>query len=153
MSGNICRCGAYPASWQRCNPCVKSGEADMDPFAYVHPRDIDGACRQRSDHMRSSRRRHDARRPYELDVEQPDTVIDLRSMPWTTIEERHDGSVRVGAMVRNAEMARHPLIRQRYVLLPRRSWPASPQLRNMRRRAQFVAADALLLLSRHGAAV
>jgi xanthine dehydrogenase YagS FAD-binding subunit len=66
-----------------------------------------------------------------LDVEQPELVVDINGLGWDDIEE-HDGGVRIGALVKNSELAHHPLVLDRYrVLSEALSSGASPQLRNM----------------------
>ena len=65
-------------------------------------------------------------------VEQPRLLIDITRLPLAVIEERPDGSVRVGAMVRNSDLASHPVIRKRFPLLSYAVLNgASAQLRNM----------------------
>src|SRR5437764_4484112 len=67
-----------------------------------------------------------------LEVEHPSLVIDITPLPLTNIEELPDGTVRVGALVRNTDMAHHELIRTRYPMLSQAILAgASPQLRNM----------------------
>jgi xanthine dehydrogenase YagS FAD-binding subunit len=67
-----------------------------------------------------------------LHVERPAVVVDINTLPLAAIEERPDGVVRVGAMVRNSDMAYHPMIRARYPMLSRAILAgASPQIRNM----------------------
>ncbi|HTM04296.1 MAG TPA: xanthine dehydrogenase family protein subunit M [Vicinamibacterales bacterium] len=67
-----------------------------------------------------------------LNVERPSVVVDINALPLTAIEELPDGGVRVGAMVRNSDMANHPAIRSRYPFLSQALLAgASPQLRNM----------------------
>jgi xanthine dehydrogenase YagS FAD-binding subunit len=67
-----------------------------------------------------------------LHVERPSAVVDINPLPLAEITERTDGGVRVGAMVRNTDMAEHELIRERYPLLAQAILSgASPQLRNM----------------------
>jgi xanthine dehydrogenase YagS FAD-binding subunit len=67
-----------------------------------------------------------------LNVERPALLVDINAVPLTNIEELPDGSVRVGAMVRNSDMAVHDLIRVRYPLLSEAILAgASAQLRNM----------------------
>jgi xanthine dehydrogenase YagS FAD-binding subunit len=67
-----------------------------------------------------------------LHVERPRVLVDVNPLPLTSIEELQDGSVRVGAMVRNSEMARHELIRSRYPVLSQAILAgASAQIRNM----------------------
>ncbi len=67
-----------------------------------------------------------------LHVEQPAVVVDINAVPLAAIEELPDGGVRVGAMVRNGDMARHALIRGRYPVLSEAILAgASAQIRNM----------------------
>jgi len=67
-----------------------------------------------------------------LHVEQPAALVDINALPLDEVEELPDGGVRVGGMVRNSDMAEHPLIRGRYPFLAEAIVSgASPQLRNM----------------------
>ncbi|MCW3100165.1 MAG: molybdopterin dehydrogenase, FAD-binding [Chthonomonadaceae bacterium] len=67
-----------------------------------------------------------------LNVMQPARLIDINALPLTTIETLADGSVRIGAMVRNSDMAYHETIRTRYPLLSEALLSgASAQLRNV----------------------
>ena len=67
-----------------------------------------------------------------LHVEQPSVVVDINALPLTSIEPLPDGGVRVGALVRNSDMAYHPLIRIRYPFLSQAILAgASGQIRNM----------------------
>ena len=65
-------------------------------------------------------------------VEQPDQLIDIGRLDLATIEELPDGTLRIGALARNSDMANHPLIRERYPVLSEALVSgASPQLRNL----------------------
>lgn len=65
-------------------------------------------------------------------IEHPDTIVDITHLPLTEIKELGDGSVQVGALVRNSHMAANDLIRQRYPFLSQAILNgASAQLRNM----------------------
>ncbi len=65
-------------------------------------------------------------------VEHPDTVIDITRLPLTGVEELPDGGVRIGALVRNSDLAGDRLIRGRYPMLSQALLTgASAQLRNM----------------------
>lgn len=67
-----------------------------------------------------------------LGVRAPEQLVDISRLDLTTIEELPDGGVRVGALVRNSDMAAHDLIRQRYPFLAQALLAgASGQLRNM----------------------
>jgi xanthine dehydrogenase YagS FAD-binding subunit len=65
-------------------------------------------------------------------VEQPTTLIDITHLTLTQITTTPDGTIMIGAMVRNSDLANHPLIKQGYPLLSQALLSgASPQLRNM----------------------
>jgi xanthine dehydrogenase YagS FAD-binding subunit len=67
-----------------------------------------------------------------LNVERPSQLVDITRLPLARIEELPDGGIRVGAMVRNSDLAHHALIQARYPLLAQALLAgASPQLRNM----------------------
>jgi xanthine dehydrogenase YagS FAD-binding subunit len=67
-----------------------------------------------------------------LNVERPGRVIDITRLPLDTVEATADGGVKIGATVRNADLAHHPLIRERYAVLSQALLAgASAQLRNM----------------------
>lgn len=67
-----------------------------------------------------------------LDVEQPHQVIDINRLALGHIEQTDDGGLKVGALVRNSDLANHPLIVQRYPMLSKALLSgASAQLRNM----------------------
>lgn len=65
-------------------------------------------------------------------IESPDTVIDVTPLPFTEVADLPDGSVRIGALVRNSHLAANGIIRQRYPVLSQAVLNgASAQLRNM----------------------
>jgi len=65
-------------------------------------------------------------------IEAPDTVIDISGLPLTGVEELPDGGLRIGALVRNSDLAAHPVVRSRYPVLAQAVlMGASGQLRNM----------------------
>jgi xanthine dehydrogenase YagS FAD-binding subunit len=67
-----------------------------------------------------------------LGVSRPGLLVDVSRLPLKSVEEQADGRVRVGAGVRNSELAADPLIRDRYPVLSRALLAgASPQLRNL----------------------
>jgi xanthine dehydrogenase YagS FAD-binding subunit len=66
-----------------------------------------------------------------LGVAEPQRLVDVSRLPHDTIEETTHG-VRIGAAVRNSDLATHPLIRERYPLLSEAVLAgASGQLRNL----------------------
>lgn len=68
-----------------------------------------------------------------MGVETPNELIDINRLPFAQIEELPGGKgVRIGAMVRNSDLAKHALIKSRYPVLSEALLSgASPQLRNM----------------------
>src|SRR5690606_31488255 len=67
-----------------------------------------------------------------LNVEQPEYVADISRLPLDNIEVLADGGVRVGATVRNTDLAHHEVIESHYKVLSQAILAgASAQLRNM----------------------
>jgi xanthine dehydrogenase YagS FAD-binding subunit len=66
-----------------------------------------------------------------LQVETPSALIDINRLPLDKIEDTPDGGLRVGALVRNSDLAADARVRQRYGVLSRALLAgASAQLRN-----------------------
>jgi len=66
-----------------------------------------------------------------LQVETPSELIDISRLPLDKIEDTSDGGLRVGALVRNSDLAADSRVRQRYGVLSRALLAgASAQLRN-----------------------
>ena len=67
-----------------------------------------------------------------LDIEHPTTLIDINGLDLKKIETLSDGHIRIGALVKNSDLAWHPEIQKRFPLLSEALLSgASPQLRNM----------------------
>ena len=67
-----------------------------------------------------------------LNVEQPKTLIDINRLPLDKIEALPDGGLTIGAVVRNSDLAYHPVVRKSYAVLSEAILSgASAQLRNM----------------------
>jgi xanthine dehydrogenase YagS FAD-binding subunit len=67
-----------------------------------------------------------------LGVATPERLIDVTRLPFDRVEETPDGGVRIGANVRNSDLAADPLIRTHYPALSQALLSgASGQLRNM----------------------
>lgn len=106
----------------------------MNPFAYeraadaasavarvaAHPNAVFlGAGTNLVDHMR-------------LGLVRPELLVDVTRLPLDRIEELPDGAVRIGAAVRNSDLAADKLIRERYPMLSQALLAgASGQLRNL----------------------
>jgi xanthine dehydrogenase YagS FAD-binding subunit len=67
-----------------------------------------------------------------LTVEQPSGLVDINLLPLDTIEKLPDGGLRIGAMVRNSDLAWNADVQKDYAVLSQALLSgASPQLRNM----------------------
>ncbi|MGW9522146.1 FAD binding domain-containing protein [Streptomyces diastaticus] len=64
-------------------------------------------------------------------VEAPDTLVDITRLPMDTVTEEVGGALRVGALVRNSDLAAHPVLRVRHPAVCEALLAgASAQLRN-----------------------
>src|SRR5436853_6132065 len=52
-----------------------------------------------------------------LNVETPARVIDINRLPLDKIEATSDGGLKIGATVRNSDLAHHPTVRRDYSAL------------------------------------
>lgn len=67
-----------------------------------------------------------------LSVETPDTLVDINRLPLDKIETTRDGGLKVGALVRNSDLANHPYVKSHFPVLSEALLSgASAQLRNM----------------------
>jgi len=67
-----------------------------------------------------------------LEVETPAQVIDINRLPFDKIEATAEGGLRIGATVRNSDLAHHPTVQRDYSVLSQAILAgASAQLRNM----------------------
>src|SRR6478752_1788653 len=67
-----------------------------------------------------------------LNVETPARLIDINRLPLDKIEPTPDGGLKIGATVRNSELAHHPTVQRDYAVLSEALLSgASAQLRNM----------------------
>jgi xanthine dehydrogenase YagS FAD-binding subunit len=67
-----------------------------------------------------------------LGVIEPGLVVDVGHLPLTDIDQLSDGGLRIGADVRNSDLAAHPVVRSTYPVLARALLSAaSGQLRNL----------------------
>ncbi|SPR96417.1 FAD binding domain-containing protein [Cupriavidus taiwanensis] len=66
-----------------------------------------------------------------LGIEQPRYLVDVSRLPLAAIEDTADGGLRIGAQVRNSDLAADPRVRARYPLLSQALLAgASGQIRN-----------------------
>lgn len=67
-----------------------------------------------------------------MHVERPAKLIDVTRLPLDKVEETAGGGLRIGALVRNSDLAYHPIVERRYPMLSSALLAgASQQLRNM----------------------
>ena len=134
MSGNICRCGAYPNIVAAIQQAMGDGRQVMINFQYARATDVADAVRQiaadpAAKFIAGGTNLIDLMKD---DVERPSRLIDISRLPLKTVEETAGGGLRIGALVPNTDLAYHPLIEQRYPLLSSAILAgASQQLRNM----------------------
>jgi xanthine dehydrogenase YagS FAD-binding subunit len=112
----------------------------MHLFEYTRPKSIDEAMRLSAE-AKTAQQGADVRYVaggttvldlMKLDVEMPLRLIDIHHVGLQEIETMPDGGLRIGAMVRNSDLAHHPLIQQNYRVLSEAILSgASAQLRNM----------------------
>lgn len=105
----------------------------MQPFGYVRALDVETAIVSAT-HYDNSAFIAGGTGIVDLmqdDAQQPQLLVDINPLPLATLTSDSQG-VRIGAMMRNSDVAEHPLIRDRYsVLSDALSYTATPQLRNM----------------------
>jgi len=67
-----------------------------------------------------------------LNVERPNKLVDINTLPLSAIEKTLDGGLKIGALARNADVANDPAVKAQYPVLSQALLAgASPQLRNM----------------------
>jgi xanthine dehydrogenase YagS FAD-binding subunit len=67
-----------------------------------------------------------------LNVERPSQLVDINRLPLDQVEKLPDGRLRIGALVRNSDLAHHPAVVSDYSVLSQALLSgASAQLRNM----------------------
>jgi xanthine dehydrogenase YagS FAD-binding subunit len=67
-----------------------------------------------------------------LNVETPARLLDINRLPLDKIEATPDGGLKIGATVRNSDLANHPTVQREYAVLSQALLAgASAQLRNM----------------------
>ncbi|MFF9478523.1 FAD binding domain-containing protein [Streptomyces sp. NPDC014733] len=105
----------------------------MKPFAYLRPATVEEAVGARAAHpgaafLGGGTNLVDLMK---LGVCGPDLLIDVGRLPLDRIEELPEGGLRIGATVRNSDLAAAPAVRERYPVLSQALLAgASGQLRN-----------------------
>jgi xanthine dehydrogenase YagS FAD-binding subunit len=105
------------------------------PFAYKRARDAEAAVASVASAGRSATYLGGGTNLVDLmklGVEAPDLLVDVTALGQDRIEERPDGGLRIGAAVRNSDLAANRAVRSRYPVLARALVSgASGQLRNL----------------------
>lgn len=103
----------------------------MHPFSYTSAHDEGGAIAAASPNASFIAGGTTLVDLMKLDVMTPALLVDINPLPLASVQE-HNGGVRIGALVKNSDLAHHPLIVSRYPVLSQALLSgASPQLRNM----------------------
>ncbi len=106
----------------------------MIPFEYVRARDVAGAVAAVAEHPRAAFLAGGTNLVdnMKLGVQTPERLVDVTGLGLDTVDSLPGGGVRIGAGVRNADLAAHPEIRRTYPLLSKALLSgASGQLRNL----------------------
>ena len=105
----------------------------MDPFQYTKPATVNDAMTS----VAASGAKFVAGGTtlidlMKLNVERPTALVDINILPLDRIEPQAEGGLKIGAMVRNSDLAHDARVQQMYPVLSEALLSgASPQLRNM----------------------
>ena len=106
----------------------------MRPLSYARPNDVESAVTlvggdPGSGFLAGGTTKVDLLR---LGVEHTDRLVDINDLPLRAVEELADGTIRIGALARMSDVARTPIIRDRFPAVSETLLlGASEQLRNM----------------------
>jgi xanthine dehydrogenase YagS FAD-binding subunit len=101
----------------------------MQNFTYAQPLSIDKAVGSSGKFIAGGTTLVDLMK---LGVETPPALVDVTALPLDQVESLPNGGLRIGAMVRNSDLAHHPEVVKNYAVLSLALLSgASPQLRNM----------------------
>ncbi len=139
MSGNICRCGAYPnivcgdSAGSAARLAAQIERNFMEAFSYVRATDATQAGNAATQAgVRFIAGGTTLLDLMKLDVERPTRLVDINRIGLDTIERLPNGGLRVGALVRNSDLAHHAVVQEEYSVLSQALLAgASAQLRNM----------------------
>ena len=154
MSGNICRCSAYPNKHRCGDPRRRRGEPHMKSFRYERASGIASACvsaaKAAAKFIAGGTNLVDLMK---LEIETPAQLVDINALPLRGIEETPEHGMRIGAQVTKA---RSPPTCGSAATIPcclRRSWPVRPELRNKATTGGNLLGDAVSILLRHDQAL
>ncbi len=128
----------------------------MDTFRFIKARDVSHAV-QAASHSTTAQQGAEVRFVaggttlldlMKLNVERPRQVVDINSLPLDKVEKLPDGRLRIGALVRNFDLAHHSAVQSEYSVLSQALLSgASAQLRNMATTGGNLLQHALRLFS------
>ena len=105
----------------------------MEPFKLIHPNDQHAAIASsggaNAKFIAGGTNLIDLMK---LEIEKPAQLVDINFLKLQTIETLPNGNIRIGALVKNSDLAYHPDIMKNYPVLSEALLAgASPQIRNM----------------------
>lgn len=112
----------------------------MQPFSYLRAASVEQAVAAAA-HTRTAQQGAQVRYIaggttlldlMKLDVETPTRLVDINHLPLAQIEDTAEGGLKIGALVRNSDLANHARVKAHYTVLSEALLSgASGQLRNM----------------------
>lgn len=104
----------------------------MNPFTFKRVRSVTEALSQAGDNAKFVAGGTTLVDLMKLDVERPGRIVDINALPLAEILRTPEGGLRIGALARNSDVARHPDVARDYPLLSQALLSgATAQLRNM----------------------
>jgi xanthine dehydrogenase YagS FAD-binding subunit len=104
----------------------------VNPFTYKRARSVTEALREAGGSTKFVAGGTTLVDLMKLDVERPGRIVDINALPLAEIVRTPEGGIRIGALARNSDVARHPDVARDYPLLAQALLSgASAQLRNM----------------------
>ena len=104
----------------------------MSPFAYERATSVADAVARLGPHGAFLAGGTNLVDHLRLGIRGPQQLVDINRLALTDIARSDDGVLRIGALVRNSDMAAHPLVRQAFPVVAQALLAgASGQLRNM----------------------
>jgi xanthine dehydrogenase YagS FAD-binding subunit len=101
----------------------------MQTFRYSQAKTVEGAVRAQGTFLAGGTTLVDLMK---LNVLQPAVVVDINALPLDRVEPEPGGGLRIGALVRNSDLAWNATVKEKYSVLSEALLSgASPQLRNM----------------------
>jgi xanthine dehydrogenase YagS FAD-binding subunit len=104
----------------------------METFRYSQARTVEGAVRAHGETAAFIAGGTTLVDLMKLNVLQPASLVDINSLPLAQVEPLPGGGLRIGALVRNSDLAWNATVKEKYPVLSEALLSgASPQLRNM----------------------